>query len=71
MERDEEDGNPAKPWKVYAVTVLADVKGSTWKNHARVSNNADSGDVFDAPYDNLDATLEEATQRCTASNGGA
>ena len=72
LERDEDEGDPAMPWKVYAITVLPNqlhrTRG-TRVNHARVSNNANPGDIWDAPYDNLDATLQEATERCARSNG--
>ena len=57
LERTEDGFDTTKPWKVYAVTVLPDLKGETRANHARVRNNADGADVWDAPYSNLDLTM--------------
>jgi hypothetical protein len=63
------DANPNMPWKVYPVTVLPDKRGQTRQYHARVVNNENASDIFDAPYDNLDGTLQDATERCALSNG--
>ena len=69
MERNEEVHVNAAPWKVYEVTVLPDEKGKTRKLHARVVNNVDSSDIFEAPYNNLDGTMQDATVRCALCNG--
>ena len=68
LERLDEDIDATMPWKVYAVTVLPDLKGVTRANHARVSN-ADVADIWDAPYSNLDISMQEASDRCARSNG--
>ena len=69
LERLDEDIDATMPWKVYAVTVLPDLKGVTRANHARVSNNEDVADIWDAPYSNLDISMQEAIDRCARSNG--
>ena len=65
-----EQTEEGQPWAVYEVTVLPDAKGSTRRGHARVQNTGDASDVWDAPYDNLDATRKESEDRCLESNGG-
>ena len=64
-----DDADPNMPWKVYPVTVLPNKRGETRLYHARVRNNANASDIFDAPYDNLDGSLQDATERCALSNG--
>ena len=66
---EESDADVNMPWKVYPVKVLPNKRNETRLNHARVVNCANASDIFDAPYNNLDGSLQDATERCALSNG--
>jgi hypothetical protein len=61
----------AMSWEVFQVRVLPDIRHATKGTrvgHARVVSVSDQNDSWDANYDNLDVSQEEALVRCNRSN---